>query len=399
MKPAAATPSPSTQPLQEAPSGNVPADRTELLARARAFLASPQMRLQDSDAKRVFLAEKGLTASEIDQLLRELPPLVPPRTYPTQPPSNLPNLLIGIARIFTWLTGTSAIILSLYYWYLLPRLTQSYQARLALHKHHSALIARLTESATALKATQAESLKDLPRPVPVYEDSQYVDCHTIDDLLSPTRGSGEESSPPDEGIPDITILRCALEELSRTKEDSNGVSTEELFRHLESKLTWLGAEEGATRQSELWSQLSSCPLFTSSVPKSGAPGSLPPDHPSRLLWKYVPPPLPSPSPVLTTLSNLQAALPRSTSPIPGLSAAQRTLQVLSDFTGYITTQTYSLGISSLRGVNGATSGGFSLEDEVRREIRALKGLVLNRRSFLPPGAGVVRPMSEPLPGA
>lgn len=47
-------------------------DRAELLTRARAFLASPQVRLQDSDAKQTFLAEKGLTPSEINLLLREL---------------------------------------------------------------------------------------------------------------------------------------------------------------------------------------------------------------------------------------------------------------------------------------------------------------------------------------
>ncbi|KIJ20368.1 hypothetical protein PAXINDRAFT_108374 [Paxillus involutus ATCC 200175] len=400
------TPPTPTEPVPEAAPANVPTDRTELLARARAFLTSPQIRLQDSDAKRVFLAEKGLAVNEIDQLLRELvrnmPPPVPPRTYPTPPPSNLPNLFIGVARIFTWLTGTSAVALFIYYWYLLPRLTQSYQARLALSKHQSGLVARLTESASALKAAQAESFKDLPRPVPVYEDSQYVDCHTIDDVLSCTGSSAGGSG---EDTPDITILRCALEELFRTKEDSSGISTEELFQYLETKLPWLSAEEGAARQSELWNQLNTCPLFTSSMPKSSA-SLLPPDHRSRLLWQYTPPPPPSTPPMLTSLVNLQAALPRnskvpatdskcSTPAAPTLSAAQRTLQVLSDFTGYITTQTYSLGISSTRGVNGVASRGNPVEDELRREIRALKGLVLNRRSFLPPSVGVARPVSEP----
>lgn len=130
--------------------------------------------------------------------------------------------------------------------YLLPRLTQSYQARLALRKHQSALIARLTDSASALKATQAESYNDLPRTVPVYEDSQYTQCHTIDDLLSYAGSSREESTQPGAAIPDITILRCALEDLGRSNTD--GTSTEELFRHLESKLLWLGGEVGAARQ-------------------------------------------------------------------------------------------------------------------------------------------------------
>jgi len=133
--------------------------------------------------------------------------------------------------------------------YLLPRLVQSYQARLALLKHQSALIARLTESASALQVTQAESYKDLPRTVPVYEDSQYARCHAIDDLLSHVGSSREDSAQPGADIPDITILRCALEELGRSKTD--GTSTEELFRHLESKLLWLGGEEGAGRQVRL----------------------------------------------------------------------------------------------------------------------------------------------------
>ena len=135
----------------------------------------------------------------------------------------------------------------------------------------------------------------------------------------------------------------------------------------------------------------------SSVPKPVAPSPPTLDHPSRLLWKYVPPPLPSTSPLLASLVNLQATLPRSRegapassggpSPTSTISARQRTLQVLSDFTGYITTQTYSLGLPSIRGTGGVTSGGNPVEDELRREIRALKGLVLNRRSFLPSGAG------------
>jgi hypothetical protein len=138
------------------------------------------------------------------------------------------------------------------------------------------------------------------------------------------------------------------------------------------------------------------------VPKPVAPSRL---TPSRLLWKYVPPPLPHTSPLLASLVNLQATLPRSQEGTPAssgglpltstISAKQRTLQVLSDFTGYITTQTYSLGLPSIRGTGGVTSGGNPVEDELRREIRALKGLVLNRRSFLPSGTGALGFTSDP----
>jgi len=319
------------------------------------------------------------------------PPSVPPRTYPAPPPSNLPNLLAGVARIFTWLTGTSAIVLFVYYRYLLPRLAKSYQARLTLRKHQSTLVERFTDSISVLKAAQAESYKDLPRTVPIYEDSQYAQYHSIDDLLSHAGSSQEDSTQPGADIPDITVLRCALEELGSSKTD--GIVTEEFFRHLEGKLLWLGREEGAARQNSLWSHLNSCPLFVSTVPEPGTPSPLPLDHPSRLLWKYVPPSPPPTPPLLASLADLRAALPHgqdfagATSGGSHLASTisfrQRTLQVLSDFTGYITTQTYSLGLPSIRGTNGSNPA----EEDLRREIRALKGLVLNRRSFLPYGTG------------
>jgi len=71
-QPAPEAPVATSQSVQEVTPAVASADRAELLTRARTFLTSPQVRLQDSDAKRTFLAEKGLTPSEIDQLLREL---------------------------------------------------------------------------------------------------------------------------------------------------------------------------------------------------------------------------------------------------------------------------------------------------------------------------------------
>lgn len=56
------------------------------------------------------------------------------------------------------------------------------------------------------------------------------------------------------------------------------------------------------------------------------------------------------------------------------SAAQHTLEALTDLTGYIAAQTYTYAGASV-GVGSAPSPE---EEEVRREIRALKGLVLNR---------------------
>lgn len=71
-QPAPEVPVAASQPAQEVSSSIASTDRGELLTHARTFLTSPHVRLQDLDAKRTFLAEKGLTPSEIGQLLREL---------------------------------------------------------------------------------------------------------------------------------------------------------------------------------------------------------------------------------------------------------------------------------------------------------------------------------------
>ncbi|KAH7930680.1 hypothetical protein BV22DRAFT_46754 [Leucogyrophana mollusca] len=410
-------PPPTSQPEQEVQTSRTPesylpapvqapvqipqtvADRAELLARARSFLSAPHIRTQDDYAKRTFLAEKGLTDTEIAILLREVPPSIPPRTYPQPPPSNLPNLLIGLARIFTWLTGTSAVIVFVYYRYILPRLTHSYHARLSLRQHQSSLLARLTDSLSALKSAQASSFADLPRPIPFKEDPRYSQCNTLDEVIAQRDMEAPDNEKMD--VEDITLLRCALLELSRAKgEHDEGVSTEELFGHLESKLPWLRGDEGVSHQGDLWNTLNTnSPLFTSVPPSDNSSST--PEHPSRLLWTYVPLPIPTEPPLLPALDALRASLPRpstipppSASTPPALSPTQRTLQALSDFTGYITTQTYSF---SIRG--GTTAD--PQEDEVRREIRALKGLVLNRRTFLPPGAagGLQRPTSVPVPAS
>ena len=43
------------------------------------------------------------------------PPAVPPRTYPQLPPSNIPNILIGILRITMWGAGVSAMLVFVYH--------------------------------------------------------------------------------------------------------------------------------------------------------------------------------------------------------------------------------------------------------------------------------------------
>ena len=109
-------------------------NREHLLDRARSFLASPQVQNQDLPSKRAFLREKGLSEAETENLLHTLvrayplnrrqtlnisfqplhPPSIPPRTYPQPPPSNLPVLLLGIVRLFSWLAGGSAALIFFY---------------------------------------------------------------------------------------------------------------------------------------------------------------------------------------------------------------------------------------------------------------------------------------------
>ena len=56
----------------EASATTNPEDRSDLLAKARSFLASPQVRNEDVKAKRAFLVEKGLNDTEIVELLRTI---------------------------------------------------------------------------------------------------------------------------------------------------------------------------------------------------------------------------------------------------------------------------------------------------------------------------------------
>jgi len=125
--------------------------------------------------------------------------------------------------------------------------------------------------------------------------------------------------------------------------------------------------------------LSTCPLFekissssTSDSPTHGSGSST-----SPTLWKYVPLPPADTPPLVKSLENLRSALPKDIK--SRKSPLQHTLQTMSDFTGYISTQVYlpyrsppsGMGIPSSTGLN-------SVEEDMKKEIRALKGLVLNR---------------------
>ncbi|KAJ7780990.1 hypothetical protein B0H16DRAFT_1404079 [Mycena metata] len=352
-----------------------PEDRLELLTKARAFLHQPQIQREDVVSKRRFLAEKGLNDAEIEGLMREMPvqiPLVPPRSYPQPPPSNLPVLLLGLARLFSWIVGGSAALAFIYYRVLLPRVTATFVARGSLKAHHLSLIQKLNASLAALKESQTEAAAVLPKPEPHKEPSSFEACLSMDALLEQAKKQNIEIS----GVSEISLLRCAISDFRKGSE-SRSPRTEEVFQVLEGKIPWLVSDEGAPFEQRLWETLSTCPLFVSSTsPDSPTP---PTDGQAILYWGYVPPePLP-PTALAQSLSALSASIPK---PSPEKhSPFQHALQSMTDFTGYISSQMYTPFVVGAR--FGPTSTLGPVEEDVRKEIRALKGLVLNRRAFLP----------------
>lgn len=125
-------------------------------------------------------------------------------------------------------------------------------------------------------------------------------------------------------------------------------------------------------QTSLWTTLNTLPCFKSSP--------LSDDAPQSLTWQYILPPnplVPADPPNISSFRTLKAALP---APAPE-HRYQHTLQSLIDLTGYLTTQAYG-STTSFRPFGASQLG--PREEEIRREIRALKGLVLNRCATIPP---------------
>lgn len=124
------------------------------------------------------------------------------------------------------------------------------------------------------------------------------------------------------------------------------------------------------RKQKLWDTLSTSPLFSRSRPSSSI-GSPHNGFNVPAVWLYGSP-KPAPEPLIAkSLDNLSLALRNNT--VDRKNPCQHTLQALADFTGYITTQVYLPYRPT-----GMVDSTNTVQDEVRREIKALKGLVLNR---------------------
>jgi len=265
-----------------------------------------------------------------------------------------------------WGAGISATLLLAYYRFVLPRLARSAVARKSLKSHQRDLLTKLTSSLQDFRGKQLETFATLPAPIVSEETFRFSSCTTVEELLS--------ASNRFQNVPEISLLRCALYELGSK---NPGPSTAELFQFLFDNVPWL--EENVAYQEQLWNALNESPRFRNAAETESDPAH----------WSYISPPLPDPSPSVLSLEKLRASI--SASRTESSPRYQHGLQTLANFTGYLTAETYSLSGRSLRIPGTNTTSPSSQEDEVRKEIRALKGLVLNRKTFLPPKSSATSP--------
>ncbi|TFK28859.1 hypothetical protein FA15DRAFT_678250 [Coprinopsis marcescibilis] len=368
--PSALTPSTSAP----SPGWNVEQlDRNDLLAKARSFLHSAQIQQQDLSAKRRFLAEKGLSDVEVDSLMREQSPVyaapsIPPRTYPQQHPSNLPVLLLGLARLFSWIGLGSTALIFVYYRFLLPKISETADARHSLRVHHISLMRRLTASLLSLKESQSESLAALPRSDPYHELAPFAQARSLSQTLKVL----DKEEPDYSRVPPVTLLRCAIADLSKGKSgDEARPTTEDVFLLLEGQIPWLASVEGYEFKKTIYDTLIACPYFVEhQITPSGS------QEPQKT-WEYVTPQPLEPSALVKSLDALNEALPKRKE-VPS-TVFQHALETLTEFTGYISSHVYIPYRPPAGGMGMSNSYGLSpAEDALKKEIRALKGLVLSR---------------------
>jgi hypothetical protein len=112
-------------------------------------------------------------------------------------------------------------------------------------------------------------------------------------------------------------------------------------------------------------------------------------------WSYVSVSSSGPAPILNALSDLRSSLPSSstTSPSDTGPALRGLLQSLASLTALATSHAYGLTKRATFGQVEMSPGA----EEVRKEIRALKGLVLNRRAFMGRGSSPVPTINMGMP--
>jgi len=192
----------------------------------------------------------------------------------------------------------------------------------------------------------------------------------------------DQNEPEYATIPPVTLLRISI----INEQNLTPPTTEDVFRYMEDKIPWLASQDGRVfevrksypdiccqtnlmSKQTLWETLNTCPLFSRKEDETGKN--------EMIRWTYNPPNPPEPTQLQKSLDDLSASLPKSR---PQGPKYQHAMQALSDLTGYISSQVYLpyRGFSGVGGFSGSSSLLSPAEEELRREIRALKGLVLNR---------------------
>ncbi|KAJ7930054.1 hypothetical protein B0H13DRAFT_2310088 [Mycena leptocephala] len=370
----------SDSSLSAVSSPSEPENRAELLTKARAFLHQPQIQREDAHSKRRFLAEKGLSDAEIEDLMQPLTSsgagagsLSAAKKLPATPTIESAVLLLGLVRLFSLIAGGSAALTFIYYNIArtsTPNHSNIQCARL-IKSHQLSLIQKLNVSLAALKKAQSEAAAVLPKPEPHKEPSAFAACTSIDAVLEQAKKQNIEIS----AVSEISLLRCTISDFRKGSESRNP-RTEEVFQVLEGKIPWLVSQEGAPFEQRLWEILSTCPLFVPNT--SPLPDSAPSADGQDIYWGYAPSVPPPPTALVQSLSALSASIPKPSA--EKHSPFQHALQSMTDFTGYISSQMYAPYLGARFGPGASMSPA---EEDVRKEIRALKGLVLNRRTFLP----------------
>jgi len=100
---------------------------------------------------------------------------------------------------------------------------------------------QLNASIASTKESLSESFSVLPKPDLFKEPENYAQCNTVPEIIKATEAKEIDMSQ----IPQITLLRCAISDMikSKGKEDAYP-TTEIIFSYLESQISWLTSEKG-----------------------------------------------------------------------------------------------------------------------------------------------------------
>jgi len=286
--------------------------------------------------------------------LHQQPPPVPPRTYPLPPPSNLPFLLASLFRIVSWSIGLSGILALAYYKCLLPRISRSLDARHFLKLHQVDLLKRLHTHLHDVKSEAFTALDVAHRP----EKFKSFNDIPLDDHGLPTCSLS-------------SVIYCAFSESSAAE-----YTVDAIYELLTNRYPGLAKGESAELKNSILQQLSQSTLYTK-LQGDGDVWILRKDENSL--------------PTLSRLETLHRAV-RQANNKENRGTYSYTFKALTDLTAYISRETFVTygGTSGFRHGFSTSTQMTPAQEEVRREIRALKGLVLNRRSFapIPPRASV-----------